>query len=112
MTLQIIGTKKSSDTRKAVRFCKERSIPYQLIDLQERMISPGELSHVLRYHEAADLIDTTSKFYQKQGYSYLDYDPVEEILEHHELLVLPIIRMDRNVLLGFDAKALMSALKG
>ncbi len=112
MTLQIIGTKKSSDTRKAVRFCKERSIPYQLIDLNERMLSPGELSHVLRYHEAAELIDTTSKFYQKQGYAYLDYDPIEEILEHPELLVTPIIRMDRNALVGFDAKTLEGALKG
>ncbi len=111
MVLQIIGTKKSSETRKAVRFCKERSIPYQMIDLEERELSPGELSHILQYHDAEALIDTASKFYKKQGYAYLDYDAVEEIMEHPELMVTPVIRMDRHVLLGFDSQELEDALK-
>ena len=35
MAIQIFGTKKSNDTKKAQRFFKERGIKYQFIDLNE-----------------------------------------------------------------------------
>ena len=35
MNIQIFGTKKSFDTKKAERWFKERRIKYQLIDLKE-----------------------------------------------------------------------------
>jgi arsenate reductase-like glutaredoxin family protein len=35
VNIQIFGTKKSSDTRKAERFFKERGIKFQSIDLKE-----------------------------------------------------------------------------
>ena len=35
MNIQIFGTKKCNDTKKAERFFKERRIPYQFIDLKE-----------------------------------------------------------------------------
>ncbi len=33
MNIQIFGTKKCNDTKKAVRFFKERGIKYQFIDM-------------------------------------------------------------------------------
>ena len=36
MNIQIFGTKKCSDTRKAERFFKERGIKYQFIDMKEK----------------------------------------------------------------------------
>lgn len=36
MNIQIFGTKKCFDTKKAERYFKERNIKYQLIDLKER----------------------------------------------------------------------------
>ena len=36
MNIQIFGTKKSSDTRKAERFFKERGIKFQFIDMKEK----------------------------------------------------------------------------
>ncbi|MCF7934534.1 MAG: hypothetical protein K9M84_09165 [Spirochaetia bacterium] len=111
MTLQIIGTKQSSETRKAIRFCKERSVTYQFIDLNERDLSPGELSSILRFVDPEDLIDTGSKFYSKNGYAYLDYDPIEELMEHHELMVVPIIRTAAAVVVGYDPAALEQAVQ-
>ena len=35
MNIQIFGTKKCRDTRKAERFFKERGIKYQFIDMKE-----------------------------------------------------------------------------
>ena len=44
MNIQIFGTKKSSDTRKAERFFKERGIKFQSIDLKEKGLSKGEFN--------------------------------------------------------------------
>src|SRR5512142_1852035 len=46
MGLQVFGTRKCPDTRKAERFLKERGVAYQFIDLADKGISPGELRAV------------------------------------------------------------------
>ena len=46
MNIQIFGTKKCSDTRKAERYFKERRIKYQMIDLREKDMSRGEFNSV------------------------------------------------------------------
>ena len=42
MNIQIFGSKKSFDSKKAERFFKERRVRYQYIDLQRYGISRGE----------------------------------------------------------------------
>ncbi len=106
MILQIFGTKKSAETRKAERYCKERSIQYQYIDLNQKAPSLGELESITRYVDKLDLIDTDSKLYKKGGYAYMDFDPIEEVLEHPELLKQPIIRGKNFAILGFDQSAI------
>ena len=44
MNIQIFGTKKCNDTKKAERFFKERGIKYQFIDMKEKGMSKGELT--------------------------------------------------------------------
>ena len=46
MNIQIFGTKKSQDTRKAERFFKERGIRYQFVDMKEKGLSKGEFESV------------------------------------------------------------------
>ena len=46
MNIQIFGTKKSFDTKKAQRYFKERRIKVQFIDLKEKEMSKGELTSV------------------------------------------------------------------
>jgi len=41
MNIQIFGTKKCNDTKKAERFFKERGIKYQFIDMKEKGMSKG-----------------------------------------------------------------------
>ncbi|WP_276628844.1 arsenate reductase family protein [Eubacterium pyruvativorans] len=48
MNIQIFGTKKSNDTKKAQRYFKERRIPFQFVDLREKEMSPGELKSVMQ----------------------------------------------------------------
>ena len=47
MNIQIFGTKKCFDTKKADRFFKERKIQFQFIDLNEKPMSKGEFNSVL-----------------------------------------------------------------
>ena len=46
MNIQIFGTRKCFDTKKAERYFKERNIKYQLIDLKEKGMSKGEYTSV------------------------------------------------------------------
>ena len=46
MNIQIFGTKKCNDTKKAERFFKERGIKYQFIDMKEKGMSNGEFTSV------------------------------------------------------------------
>ena len=48
MNIQIFGTKKSFDTKKAQRYFKERRVKFQFIDLKEKGMSKGELESVAR----------------------------------------------------------------
>ena len=48
MNIQIFGTKKSNDSKKAERFFKERGIRYQFVDMKEKGLSRGEFQSVLQ----------------------------------------------------------------
>ena len=56
MNIQIFGTKKSADTRKAERFFKERGIKFQSIDLKEKRLSKGEFQSVMQAVGGPDAI--------------------------------------------------------
>lgn len=46
MNIQIFGTKKCNDTKKAERFFKERGIKFQFIDMKEKGMSKGKFNFV------------------------------------------------------------------
>ena len=62
MNIQIFGTKKCFDTKKAERYFKERSIKYQFIDMKEKGMSKGEFNSVCQAVGGLEaLIDETCK---------------------------------------------------
>ena len=112
MNIQIIGTKKCSETRKAVRFFQERGLKAHFMDLNERAVSPGELDSILRKFRADDLIDTKSASYVKKGFAWREYDPREEILADPGLMRTPVIRSEGRITLGYDPDTWTKWLKG
>lgn len=46
MNIQIFGTRKCNDTKKAESFFKERGIKYQFIDMKEKGMSKREFTSV------------------------------------------------------------------
>ena len=105
MALQIFGTRKSAGTRKAERFFKERGVPYQLIDLAEKGISPGELRAVRQAVGPGALVDTSSARFASRGLSHMDYDPEEVILGDPLLLRTPVVRDGPRAVIGDDPEA-------
>ena len=100
MNIQIIGTKKCRETRRAIRFFKERRIGFHLVDLSQRAVSPGELDNILRRISPEALLDKDGSSYKKRGMAYKLFDIREEILEDPGLMKTPVIRNGKEVTLG------------
>ena len=102
MNIQIFGTKKCSDTRKAERFFKERRVQFHFRDLNEKGISKGELENIKRVFDIEELIDIEGKQYQKRNLKYITHDIEQELLEDALLFKTPIVRNGKEVTLGYE----------
>ena len=105
MNIQIFGTKKSSDTRKAERFFKERGIKFQSVDLKEKGLSKGEFQSVLQAVGGLDaMIDPDSK--DKDLLTLIRYlaeeDRAEKVFENQSILKLPVVRNGRQATVGYQ----------
>ncbi len=102
MTIQIFGTAKDNDTKKALRFFKERGIKPHFRDLREKGLSKGELENISRKIPLEDLIDAEGKQYKKRGMAYMKFDIAEELLEDPLLLKMPIVRYGKETTVGYE----------
>ena len=101
MEVQIIGIKKSYDTKKAMRFFSERSIKYHFRDVAEKGLSAGELTNIAAGVEHEELIDRQSAVYKKRGMQYLDFNILEELEEYPLLLNMPVVRWQKRSTAGY-----------
>lgn len=67
MEVQVFGTQKNQDTRRALRFWSERRVKVHFVDLKERAASKGELQRFVQKFGLTPLIDKASKRYQELG---------------------------------------------
>lgn len=105
MNVQIFGTPKSKATQKAIRFFKERGITPQVVDLNQREMSPGELRRFAEKFGLDELVDTASKSYRDAGLEYLRLDEAAlaaRLIGDPRLMVQPLIRAGHALGLGWD----------
>ena len=107
MNIQIFGTKKCNDTKKAERFFKERGIKYQFIDMKEKGLSKGEFNSVATLLGGIDnMIDENSK--DKDTLALIKYivkeDRLDKILENQQILKTPIVRNGKKATIGYAAE--------
>ena len=105
MNIQIFGTKKSSDTRKAERFFKERGIKFQFVDLKEKAMSKGEFQSVLQAVGGLDaMIDPNCK--DKDLLALIKYiaaeDKAQKVLENQSVFKLPVVRNGKSATVGYQ----------
>ena len=105
MNIQIFGTKKSSDTRKAERFFKERGIKFQFVDLKEKGLSKGEFQSVMQAVGGLEaMIDPGCR--DKDLMALIRYiaaeDRMQKVLKIHSVLRQPIVRNGRQDSVGYQ----------
>ncbi|MCC5816196.1 MAG: ArsC family transcriptional regulator [Leptospira sp.] len=104
MNLQIFGTKKCKETKKAEMFFKERRIPFQAINIAEKAMSKGEIQAILGSVSIDDLIDTESKIYEDKNLKYMVYDKLETLVNNPLLLKTPVVRDGKRATVGFQSE--------
>ncbi|WP_251859985.1 arsenate reductase family protein [Clostridium sp. Marseille-Q2269] len=104
MNIQIFGTKKCFDTKKAERYFKERKIKYQLIDINIKGLSKGELESVKYSVGLNNLINKDSKEYKKSNIGNIRTDSVKEdlLLNNPKLYNTPIVRNGKKATVGYQ----------
>ncbi|MEP6692286.1 MAG: ArsC/Spx/MgsR family protein [Gemmatimonadaceae bacterium] len=103
--VQIFGTKKSSDTRKALRFFAERRITTHFVDLAERAASPGELKRFAQKFGVGALIDKESKRYLDLGLQHARMSDERwlEVLSNEPLVLnTPLVRAQNKLTIGLS----------
>lgn len=104
MNIQIFGTKKCFETKKAERFFKERNIKYQFIDLNEKFMSKGELTSILRSVNINDLINSKSKDYTKLNLNNIRSAEIkgELLLKNPKVMNTPVVRNGKEATVGYN----------
>jgi arsenate reductase-like glutaredoxin family protein len=101
--VQIFGTNKSQDTRKALRFFSERRIRVHFVDLNERAASKGELTRFVQKFGVTALIDTASNRYRDLGLGatrYGDERWVDQLCDEPLILKQPLTRCGARLSIG------------
>lgn len=100
MNIQIFGTKKCNDTKKAECFFKERGIRYQFIDMKEKGMSKGEFNSVAQ----VNMINWEGK--DKDLLALIKYtadeDKLEKVLENPQVIKTPVVRNGNQSTLGYQ----------
>ena len=104
MNIQIFGTKKSFDTKKAERYFKERSVKYQFIDILDKGMSKGEFNAVAQAVGGMDkLIDENCK--DKDALALVKYisadEKEEKLLANQQVIKTPIVRNGKQATVGY-----------
>ncbi|HSZ84240.1 MAG TPA: ArsC/Spx/MgsR family protein [Polyangia bacterium] len=108
LTVQVFGTKKCAETRKAERFFKERGVKIHAVDLAQKGMSAGELRNVAaRVGGMEALIDRDGARYVAKGLKHAapTGPRIEQLLVADPLLLrTPIVRAGARATVG-DAAA-------
>lgn len=105
MGIQIFGTNKCFDTKKAQRFFKERRVSVQFIDLREKEMSRGELQSVIQsVHGIEQVLDPACR--DQDALALIQYivpeAKLEKLLENQQCLKTPIVRNGKLATVGYQ----------
>ena len=105
MNIQIFGTKKCNDTKKAERFFKERGIKYQFIDMKEKGMSKGEFTSVAQAKSGLEnMVNWEGK--DQDTLALIKYiaeeDKLAKVLENSSVIRTPIVRNGKQSTIGYQ----------
>ena len=104
MNIQIFGTKKCNETKKAERFFKERGIKYQFVDMKKKGMSKefnsvaqanGGLDHMINWEGKDQNLLALIKYIANE-------DKLEKVLENPQVIKTPVVRNGKQSTLGYQ----------
>ncbi len=100
--IQLFGTKKCFDTKKAQRFFKERGVKFQFIDLKIKGMSKGEIESVSRVVGLRNMLDSKHPMYLEKHLDRISTPGliIEILLDYPEILKTPIVRCGKEATIG------------
>ncbi len=101
MNIQIFGSSKCFDTKKAERYFKERRIKYQFVDIIKFGMSRGELNSVKNAVGLEAMINTEDEDYPLLKYLAGNEAKLEKLFETPYLIKTPIVRNGKQATVGY-----------
>jgi len=101
--VQVFGSKKSADTRKALRFFSERRVRTHFVDFAERGPSPGELRRFIDKFGVEALIDREGRRFQELGLHHATRGNewwTRALVDDPLLLRMPLVRCGSRLTIG------------
>ena len=105
MDVQVFGIKNDADTRKALRFFKERRVNVHFMDFKQRTPAKGELRRFFDRFGEETLVDRTAKRFAALGLeaAYYGGDRWLEIACAEPLILrMPLVRAGNRLTVGYD----------
>jgi arsenate reductase-like glutaredoxin family protein len=104
MNIQIFGTTKCFETKKAQRYFKERGVKCQFIDMKEKGMSKGEFTSVKQAVGGLEqMLNENCK--DKDALALIKYIAdqykEEKVLENQHVMLTPIIRNGKQATVGY-----------
>ena len=99
--IQIFGTNKCQNTKAALRFFKERRVPIQFVDLNEKGLSEGEFQSIKKAVGLENMLDREGREYQKLNLKYQKFDIESKLKENNLLLKIPVVRQSPKATVGY-----------
>lgn len=105
MNIQVFGTKKCNETKKAQRFFKERGVKFQFIDLSEKELSKGEFRSVCQAVGGIDAM-VNEKCKDKDALALIQYiaedEKEEKLLTNQHVIKTPVVRNGKLATVGYQ----------
>lgn len=101
MNIQIFGSTKCFDTKKAQRYFKERRIKFQDIDMRRFGMSKGEFTSVLRAVGFDEMVDPKAKDSEILRYLAYEEDKIEKLFENQQMIRTPVVRNGKLCTVGY-----------
>ena len=103
MEVQVFGSKKSAETRAALRFFAERRVKVHFVDFAVQGPSKAELQRFAQKFKIVNLIDRKSKRFAELGLNaarLTDERWLDKLIDEPMVLVLPLVRFQQQLALG------------
>lgn len=105
LEVQVFGTRKNAETRKALRFFSERRIRVHFVDVDERPPALGELRRFFERFGVERMIDRTGRRFAELGLAHARYSDdwwLRRSLDEPHLLQFPLVRAAGKLSVGHD----------